>query len=260
MKKNTTEEQPILPLITEPSESKQIQHAEAEAELVPTNLYANDKMFAHAQRVATMFSKSDLVPKQFQGNIGNCVIALEMSNRIGASPLMVMQNMYIVHGKPAWSSTFLIATVNACGKFSPLRYDEDAKEGGRTRAWAIDLKNNERVFGTWVSMNMAEAEGWIQKAGSKWKTMPDLMRRYRAASFFARQFAPEVSMGILTEHEVHDTPFTEIKPEQEHAELTELFELKRDALTESETLDAERILNDREVKSYGKLQKYLQGL
>ena len=51
---------------------------------------------------------------------------------------------------------------------------------------------------------MAKAEGWLQKQGSKWQTMPDLMLRYRAAAFFARQYAPELTMGMHTAEEVAD--------------------------------------------------------
>lgn len=236
----------------------EIKKAEKEAQLIPINLFGNKDVFEHAQRVATMLSKSDLVPQQFKGNIGNCVIAMEMANRIGASPLMIMQNLYIVNGRPAWSSTFLIATVNACGKFSPLRYEEDNVDGGRTRAWAVDKGNKEKVFGTWVSMAMAKAEGWIDKKGSKWKTMPDLMRRYRAATFFARQFAPEISMGIHTMEEVQDIPYTEIKEIPLIDDLRQLYELKKQALTPEEQKNAERIMGDGEEKSFAKLQTLLQ--
>ena len=173
-----------------------------------SNPYGSKESFEHVQRVATMFSKSDMIPKRFMNNVGNCIIALEMANRIGASPLMVMQNLDVIQGKPGWSSVFLIATLNNCGKFSPIRYEEDDEEGGRARAWAYDyssgVTNKEKVFGAWVSMDMAQAEGWISKAGSKWKTMPQLMRRYRAASFFTKQFAPEVSMGLQTVEELVD--------------------------------------------------------
>ena len=131
---------------------------------------------------------------------------------MGASYLMVMQNLDVIQGKPGFSSTFLIACINACGKFSPLRYEEDEKDGGRTRAWAFDKANNEKVYGVWVSMVMAKAEGWIDKAGSKWKTMPELMRRYRSATFFQRQYAPEIAMGMHTTEELVDiTPFQPAK-------------------------------------------------
>lgn len=238
-------------------EKPQSKQPQAELIVKEKNLFSSADLFNHAQRVAGMLSKSDLTPKQFKDNVANCLIALEMANRIGASPLMVMQNLYIVHGKPAWSSTFLIATVNGCGKFSPLRYEEDAVDGGRTRAWAIDKSNNEKIYGVWVSMKMAKEEGWLDKAGSKWKTMPELMRRYRASAFFARQFAPELSMGIHTQEEVIDTPYLEVTTEEDYEQLCELFEMKRDALEADEIADAERIIKNRETKAYRKLHKYL---
>jgi hypothetical protein len=171
--------------------------------------FGSKESFEHIQRVATMFSKSDMVPKRYQNNVGNCIIALEMANRMHANILMVMQNLDVIQGKPGWSSKFLIATLNSCGKFSPLRYEEDTQDGGRTRAYAIDKATGDVLYGIWVSMTMAKGEGWIDKAGSKWKTMPELMRRYRAASFFTNQFAPEVSMGLSTIEEVYDITPTE---------------------------------------------------
>lgn len=202
------------------------------------SLFQNKDTFEHAQRVATMFSKSELVPKKYQGSIGNCVIALEMANRMGASPLMVMQNLDVIQGKPGWSSKFLIATLNSCGKFSPLRYEDDEKNGGRTRAWAYDMKNNEKVFGTWVSMDMAKAEGWIDKPGSKWKTMPEHMRKYRAASFFTNEFAPEVSMGLNTIEEVYDiTPIQTANVIDNESKENERIELMIDDCTTIEDLE-----------------------
>lgn len=175
--------------------------------------FANKDSFEHIQRVAAMFSKSDMIPKRYMNNIGNCIIAIEMANRMNANILMVMQNLDVIQGKPGWSSVFLIATLNSCGKFSPLRYEDSDANGGSCRAWAIDKSTNEKVYGAWVSMEMAKAEGWIDKNGSKWKTMPELMRRYRAASFFTKQFAPEVSMGLQTVEEIYD--ITPIQPTRE---------------------------------------------
>ncbi len=218
--------------------------------------FDNSKSFDHVQRVALVFSKSDMVPKRYQNNPANCIIALEMANRIGASALMVMQNLDVIQGKPGWSSKFLIATLNSCGKFSPLRFEEDNENGGRTRAWAYEKATNEKLSGIWVSMDMAKAEGWIDKNGSKWKTMPDLMRRYRAASFFTNQFAPEISMGLPTVEEIYDTPFR--ASAIDFNDLCELYELKKDQLTEEEIKDADRILSNKETLSYKKLQNLLQ--
>jgi hypothetical protein len=198
--------------------------------------FDNATSFEHAQRVAKMLSSSTLIPKEYQGNLQNTMIALEMANRIGASPLMVMQNLYIVHGKPGWSSTFIIAALNSCKKFSPLRFtmEGDGDEYGCT-AWAYDMENKEKLEGPKVTMKMANAEGWVSKTGSKWKTMPELMLRYRASAFFGRLYAPEIMMGMQTAEEIQDVinvPVIKIDKEAERIEL-----MIKDAKTEEELIN-----------------------
>jgi hypothetical protein len=156
-----------------------------------------------ANRIGQAFAASSLVPQQYQGNVANCIVALEMANRMGASPLMVMQNLYIVHGNPGWSSKFLIACFNQCGRFSALRYEWSADRTA-CRAWAIEKATGERIDGPQVSVQMAKDEGWSTKNGSKWKTMPELMLMYRSAAFLIRTYAPEISMGLQTDDELLD--------------------------------------------------------
>lgn len=161
--------------------------------------------FEMAQRMATALSKSTLIPKDFQDNLPNCLIALEMAHRMGASPMMVMQNLYIVHGKPAWSSQFVIAAINSTGKFSPLRFAiSGTGDDKQCVAWAIEKGTQERLESPPVSIGMAKKEGWYGKNGSKWQTLPELMLRYRSATFFGRLYAPEVLMGMKEETEVID--------------------------------------------------------
>lgn len=163
-----------------------------------------------AQRIGKAFAASSLVPEVYRGNLANCIVALEMANRMGASPLLVMQNLYIVHGNPGWSSKFLIASFNQSGKFSAMRYQWN-DEHTECRAWATEKATGERLTGPLVSVEMAKAEGWSTKSGSKWKTMPELMLMYRAAAFFVRTYAPEISMGLRTDDELIDT-VEEIRP------------------------------------------------
>lgn len=169
------------------------------------SIFTESASFEQAQRVAKMLSSSSLIPKEYQNNIQNTMIALEMANRIGASPLMVMQNLYIIHGKPSWSSTFIISAINSCGRFTALQFDTIG-EGDKLEcyAWAIDKKTSNKLVSPKVSIKMAKDEGWLDKAGSKWKTMPELMIRYRAAAFFGRLFAPDILMGMHTEEEIID--------------------------------------------------------
>lgn len=172
------------------------------AELVPTE---KERNFALAQREATALANSSLVPKEFSGNVANCLIALNLSRRTGFDPLMTMQNLDVIHGRPSFRATFLIACVNACGRFTPLKYRLSGTGDDRTCvAVANDRETGEEIEGPPVSVKMAKDEGWYGKNGSKWKTMPELMLRYRAAAFFARTVAPDVALGMMTSDELED--------------------------------------------------------
>lgn len=156
-----------------------------------------------ANRIGEAFAASTIVPAAYQNNVANCIVALEMANRMGASPLQVMQNLYIVHGNPGWSSKFLVACFNQCGRFSSIRYTWNADKSS-CRAWAMEKSTGERIEGPTVTLQMAKDEGWSTKSGSKWKTMPELMLMYRAAAFMIRTYAPEISMGMSTDDELVD--------------------------------------------------------
>jgi hypothetical protein len=151
------------------------------------------------------------VPESYRGDehIGDCVIALEIANRIGASVLAVMQNLKMIQGKPGWSAQFLISCLNATKRFSPIRYQMTGtrgKDNWGCIAWAID-RTGETLKSPEVTICMAKAEGWYDQEGSKWKTMPELMLCYRSATLFTRLYAPEITIGIQTTEEVADTAF-----------------------------------------------------
>lgn len=210
--------------------------------------------FETMQRVCNMFASSELVPDMYKTSdknprekaISNCMIAIEIAQRIGASPLMVMQNMTPIYGKPSWSSKFLIATVNTCGRFNPLQYRftemgmlgmvdyiDYEWQGGRKAAVQkqfdgrkiMDVEcvafttargSDQVLESSPVSLRLAIQEGWFTKNGSKWQTMTKQMLMYRAASFWTSAYAPELSMGMRTVEEQQDiyTDFEEIKDVQ----------------------------------------------
>lgn len=223
------------------SAMRQQQLAPREASMPAVTLgFGSLQSFELMQRAAKLLSSSTLVPVAYRaydekkGNnpnaIANCVVALNMAQRMGADPLMVMQNLYIVEGRPSWSSQWIIAAINGCGRFSPLRFDlkdlgakeveyEVTKWVDRQRvtsrhkatvqnlecvAWAIEKETGARIDSPKVSIEMAVKEGWYGKSGSKWQTMPEVMLRYRTASFFGKLYAPELLMGLQSTEEVYD--------------------------------------------------------
>lgn len=202
------------------TENQELQVTANSPAIMPS--FGDTAQFDHAQRVAKMLAASSLIPKDYQNNIANTMIALELSHRMGASPLMVMQNLYIVQGKPAWSGSCIIGMLNACGRFTPIRFEkigDDARaETFKCRAWATDKKTGDKIVGTWIDWPMIKGEGWLDKSGSKWKTLPEQMFQYRAGTFFGKLYAPDILMGIPSADEVED--FTAmISPNQEEMAL-----------------------------------------
>lgn len=163
--------------------------------------------FELLQRAAKMISTSTLIPKEYVGNMSNCAVALEMSIRIGCGYLQVMQNLDVVHGRPAWRAKFLISTVNTCGRFTAIRFEffgEQGKDTWGCRAWAIEKSTGEKLIGPDISLQLAKDEGWYGKSGSKWKTIPQKMLMYRAGAWWSDLYAPELAMGLKTREEEQD--------------------------------------------------------
>lgn len=162
-----------------------------------------------AARLAEFYSKSDMIPAQFRDKPANVFIALQFAWRIGMDPFMVMQGMYVVQGRPGLEAKFVIALVNASGLFAdPLDFDFSGTPGKPDWTCTVSAKRTRtgKECKLDFKYSVAEAEGWVSKGGSKWKTMPDQMMRYRAAAFFARVYCPEVIMGMQTTDEIDDTP------------------------------------------------------
>lgn len=159
------------------------------------------------QRKAKAYSTSPMVPKEYQGpsGLGSCIIAIELAERMNMPILMVMQSMDVIHGRPSFKAQFLIATWNACGRFSAIRYKFSGEgDDYGCVAWAIERETGEVLEGTRVTIGLAKKEGWYAKSGSKWQTMPEQMLRYRAAAWLVRAYAPELSMGLHMTDEVED--------------------------------------------------------
>lgn len=172
-----------------------------------SNLLLNTQQMNAIYKIAGMYSKSNMVPANYQENTANCFVALELAARMNVSPVLVMQNLYIVQGKPAWSGQACVALINGCGMFSSLEFvfigqERDASWG--CYAQATRKTDGKHIKGSAITMQMATDEGWLGKAGSKWKTMPEQMLKYRAAAFFARTECPNILMGYSTVEEVAD--------------------------------------------------------
>lgn len=165
--------------------------------------------FTQMYRLAEIFSQSAMVPTHFQGKANDCFIAMQMAMRLGVDPFMMLQNTYIVHGRPGMEAKLAIALINSSGTFAdPLDYeiegDAPNDKDYRVRAFAVRKGTGKKVVGPWIDWGIVQAEGWDSKGGSKWKSIPQLMFQYRAATWFGRLHCPERLMGMQTVDELQD--------------------------------------------------------
>lgn len=225
----------------------------------------SERGFQLAQRIGKAFATSDAVPAQFRlqvfkkdrnggqwienpAAIGNCLVAIETARAVGMSITAVMQQANVIEGRLTWSGKFIIAAINASGRFTPLRFQirnlgkikakYKEKQGWNNEKKGFDFKDievevenleciawayivergrttTERIESAPVSMKMAVEEGWYGKAGSKWQTeMRHLMLQYRAGSFFGNIHAPDIVMGMgRTTEEAFDTTVIDVAPD-----------------------------------------------
>jgi len=238
------------------------------AVMVSNSFFFDMQRFTDAQRVATLLSASSLLPAHFQKSVANCVIALNLADRLRVDPFMLMQNLYVVHGRPGIEGKLAIALVEGTGRFSPLKFKMEGS--GKTKkgiaraesctAYATEIKTGEVIEGPPVTWEMADAEGWTKDKGtetSKWQTMPDLMFRYRSAMFFARVNCPGALLGLRSSDEIEDIEMAPMGP-------AKIYEIKKEpepppdlseACAEFDKVTAEQI---KTLESAKGLAKYLE--
>ena len=193
------------------NEEKGVAIVEQTTQLTTNSVWENKEQFNQLLRAAQMLSQTSIIPQSYQNKPQDCFVAIEMANRMGVSPMVVMQNMYVVKGKPSWAGQACTMLINSCGKFKDVKHIYTGEKGKPNRGCyvtATRISDGSQVDGVEVTMQMAQSEGWT--SNSKWRNMPELMLAYRASAFFARVYCPEAMMGVQTAEEVYDADSTPI--------------------------------------------------
>lgn len=173
---------------------------------------AEVQRFELEQRKAKAFSLSAFFPRHLMGqgpngaqiSVANATIVYDIAYRMNLSPLEVAQSIFIIQGKPSFETKFLVARLNTSGLLKGRLNTIVSQDGQSAYCEAIDAQTGAVLRGTTITMEMAKREGWLGKNGSKWQTMPTLMLKYRAQSFFINEFFPEVRLGLRTKEEIQD--------------------------------------------------------
>lgn len=179
------------------------------------SVFSNGTAFLLASKMADMLSAASVIPDDYRGNPANCLIAIDYAARLKVSPVMLMQNMDVIYGRPGLRGTFLAGVINASPLFSRLAYEwkadasgqriEPGKPGSGCRAVATELATGNELTGAWVTWDMVLGEDWLTKKGSKWKTMPEQMFIYRATAFWSRAHASDITLGLYETSELIDS-------------------------------------------------------
>ncbi|MBK9496674.1 MAG: hypothetical protein IPO08_19670 [Xanthomonadales bacterium] len=173
---------------------------------IPTD---EGERFNLMQREARLFATSPLIPEHLRKGgpdqaMANCYIALKMARTMGEDALVVLQNIHVVNGKAGFASQYMIARANASGVFKGRinwRIDKSDRNNLSVTAYATLAETGDVVEFT-VDMAMATAEAWTKNP--KYRTMPEVMLRYRSAAFLVRFYAPDVMLGYHTSDEIED--------------------------------------------------------
>jgi len=205
------------------------------------------KAFELEQRRAGALAKSAFFPDTLKNDIASAVIVYDLANRMDISVMEVAQSIYIIYGRPSFSTSFLVARLNQSGMIRGSLKTIISDDLQTCKCSAIDAETGEENIGMTVTMKMAKAEGWIDKKGSKWVTMPELMLRKRAQSFFIKEFYPQVMFGLQTSEEAGDdskVTTVEALPSAPQVDLNAMMrapkvEPKQEPIKEAEVIEPE---------------------
>ena len=230
--------------------------------LMQVSPFTTREAFQLATDMAVQLSRSSIIPNDYRDQLpkgnewvnnpdaaGNCFIVLELANRLRVSPLVVMQQVDVIYGRPSLRGTFMVALINSRDEFSPLDFvctheaeiaalERQMKDVAEQLASAVGdsvqalidkmtalrkqvatirtaddygyycvatrLSDGRVCRGATIDWKMVKAEGWFTKKDSKWQSIPEQMFPYRAASFWGRQYASHITLGMHEADELRD--------------------------------------------------------
>lgn len=173
-------------------------------QVMPAQLATIDheiRQFDFDWRRAKAFSSSRMVPQHFQGKPEDCMVAVMMARQLGVDPLLALQNVQVINGRPGFSASFAIGLANQRGPFAgPITWSSQGQGDSLEVTAKATVRATGEVVSATVSMAMAKAEGWVKNP--KYRSIPEQMLRYRSATWLIRLHCPEVLLGLHTDEEV----------------------------------------------------------
>lgn len=166
-----------------------------------SNGILNPANLAEALEMAGVLCKSSLIPKDFQGNPGNVLVAIQWGMELGLAPMQALQSIAVINGRPSLWGDAVIALCKAHPVCEWIR--ETVDEDGTAVCIAQrrgDPEPVERRFG----VEDARKAGLLGKAGP-WTQYTRRMLQMRARSWCLRDAFPDLLRGMAVAEEAQDT-------------------------------------------------------
>ena len=162
--------------------------------------------FEEAWRLAEILADSELVPKDFKGKPGNCLVGMQWGAELGLKALQSLQGIAVINGRPSiWGDTML-AIVRA----SPLcEYVVEEMDAAGTAICRVKRRGEPEQVRTFSDAD-AKTAGLAGKAGP-WVTAPKRMKQMRARAFALRDVFTDILRGMHMAEESADIPPPAVK-------------------------------------------------
>ena len=153
-----------------------------------------------AMRFADMLAGSSIVPKDYIGKPGNCLVAIQWGMELGLQPMQAMQSIAVINGRPSLWGDAMLALVKAHPAFEWIKEECD----GNVAICTIKRRGEPEVVQSF-SMEEAKRAGLTGKQGP-WTQYPKRMLQMRARGFALRDAFPDALRGVVSAEEARDTP------------------------------------------------------
>lgn len=159
-------------------------------------------------RKAKILAASQFLPAHFRGKPADCMVALELGQRLDVPAMLILQHSHVVKGKIGIEGKLAMALLRQRSPYIDIDVEYEGSGMSRQVTVSGKRKRDGKIHSLTMTMQEVQAWGWLQN--DMWKKMPDQLLCYRAAIFFIRRYCPECLMGLSTKDELMDIETTAI--------------------------------------------------
>lgn len=138
---------------------------------------------------ARAVSAGSLLPREYQGNPANVLIAIGLGQSMGLSPAESMYRITVIQGKPTASAELIAANVRKAGHRLRVQSND-------TTCTATIIRSDDPDFEFSVTRDFEWAKAMGLASKDNYKKQPGTMLQWRAITAVARLACPEALYGV----------------------------------------------------------------